>query len=192
MKWVVLAIVVFIVVYTFVELRYRKTAKPHEPAAEMHEREAAARLQQAGWVKLPVEVRRPVEPAPMSLAAIKHAGGGLGADLDSCFPEKPRLFKSIDEVSSPAFVRHGTDCVVYFTASMSDIIFQLGEVNLFQRGQDLMLVPTLDHLPGKSLFSRWDDARYAASFSTGTLPPGRYQVHLLASGRAAMWEIDVR
>jgi hypothetical protein len=192
MKWVAAAIVVFIAGYTVIELRFRKSGRPHEPARELRDREAAARLQQAGWVRMPVELQRPVQKLAFGDASVGRGAAGLGPDLAGCFSEKPLLFKSIDKVTAPAFVLHGDNCVVNFTASIPDLNTQLGDAQLLQRGNDLVLVPTVEHLPGKELYSRWDDANYSASFSTQNLPKGRYRMRLLAGGPAAQWTLDVR
>ncbi len=193
MKWVGAVIVAFVALYTAVNLFYRKPGRGHEPAAEARARVTAARLKEAGWEKLPIETRRPVEkPAVETPAAFSRGALGFGLDLDSCFVEKPTLLASIDQVTAPSAVARGEPCTIYFTASIRDLQWQLADVRLLRRGHELVLIPTAEHLPGKQLNSRWNDARYCASFSTQSLPPGRYEVRLLASGPAAKWTLMVR
>jgi hypothetical protein len=193
MKWVVVAIAAFIALYTAVNLFYRKPGRGHEPAAEARARATAARLQSAGWQTLPVETRRPIEkPAVETPAAFSRGALGFGLDLDLCFVEKPPLLASIDQVTAPSAVTRGEPCTIYFTASIRDLQWQLAEVRLLRRDNELVLIPTAEHLPGKQLYSRWSDAHYCASFSTQSLPPGRYEVRLIASGPAARWTLTVR
>ena len=192
MKWVVLAIVVFVIVSTAIELRYRKTGPGHLPAEEARRRATAARLQEAGWEKLPVATRRPVEKPPAGEAAVNRGALGLGLGLDACFAERPPLLASIDRVSAPAAVDRGADYTAYFTASVRDQQYQLDDVVLLHRGRELVLVPRVEHLPGRELLSRWPDASYCASFPTASLAPGRYEVRLVASGPAAVWTLNVR
>ncbi len=192
MKWVVAAIAVFIAGYTFIELRFRKPTRPHEPAREMHDRDTLARLQKAGWVRAPIEVRRPVENPPSGRASVTHGALGLGLDLDNCFAEKPLLFKSIDRVSAPAAVNRGEDCVVYFTASVADLTHQLAGAELLQRGDELVIVPTAEHLPGKELYSRWNDSNYCVNLPTNNLAPGRYQLRLIANGPCVLCSVEVK
>jgi hypothetical protein len=193
MKWVVAAIAVFVVGYTLVNVYYRKPGPGHLPYEETNRRITAARLQDAGWVRLPLETRRPVEKPPAaSAAAVSRGALGLGLELDACFTEKPRLLASIDSVAAPSEVAHGADYTVYFTGRLADQQWQLGELQLFQHDNVLVLVPNLEHLPGTQLLSRWNDANYCASFSTQSLPPGRYTMRIVANGPAVAWTMTVR
>ena len=108
------------------------------------------------------------------------------------FAEKPRLLATIDKVTAPAGVSHGDNYSLYFTASLSDLKAQVGELTLYRHGNELVLVPTLESLPGKELMSRWNDSTYSATFSTSQLPPGRYTVRIVAKGPAAAWSFTVR
>lgn len=193
MKWVVLVIAVFIAGYTLVNLYYRKPGRANRPYEDMANRFTTAKLREAGWQKLPLDSRRPVErPGPTLAAAIQRGPSGLGPGLDACFAEKPALLASIDQVTAPADVDHGASYTAYFTASVPDLQFQLGNIELYHRGHELVLVPSSEHLPGKGLLSRWNDANYSVSFSTQALPPGRYTVRLVARGPAAQWTLTVR
>lgn len=192
MKWVVLTIAVFIAGYTFVNLKYRKPQKPHEPAADMRQRVTAARLKEAGWEKLPLSTRRPVEKLTMAEATLSRGLPGLGLDFTNAMVEKPVLMKSIDKVAAPDNVAAGEDYTVCFTATVTDQRYQLGEIQLYRRGTDLVLLPVEEHLPGKELYSRWKDDNYCATFATTKLAPGTYTVTLLSGGPAAKWNFSVR
>lgn len=192
MKWVVLVILVFIAGYTFVNLKYRKQQKPHEPAAEMRQRVTAARLKEAGWERLPLSSRRPVEKLAGLEASIERGLPGLGLDFTNAMVEKPVLMRSIDKVSAPDSVSSGDDYTICFTATVTDQRYQLGEIQLYRRGNELVLLPAEEHLPGKELLSRWKDDNYCATFPTAALPAGAYTMCILAGGPAAKWRFTVR
>jgi hypothetical protein len=193
MKWVVLAIVLFIAGSTLVNLYFRKPGRGHQPYEEARRRVTAARLQKAGWERLPVDTRRPAEPPPPGgNASVSRGALGLGLDLEACFTERPPLLASIDRVSAPVAVARGADYAAYFTASLSDQRMQLGEIQLFRSGNDLVLVPRVEPLPGPRLLSRWRDTTYCTSFPTQALPPGRYRVRVVANGPAAVWSLTVK
>jgi hypothetical protein len=193
MKWVVAAIVVFMAGYTVVNLYFRKPGQAYRPYQDAQDRATTARLLAAGWHKLPVEVRRPVEkPGADSPAAITRAAIGLGPDLAPQFAEAPQLLASVDRVVAPSVVARGTDCSVYFTATLASQKAQLGDVMLFRKGHELVLVPGSEALPGKDLMSRWSDWACCASFSTAGLEPGRYQARLVSKGPAAAWSFTVK
>lgn len=193
MKWVVLAIVVFVVGYTLVNVFYRKQGPAFRPYEDMTKRATTARLLQAGWQKLPVEITRPLEKPGFTLAATSsRAGKGLGADLEAAFAERPVLAASIDRVTAPESVARGESYPIHFTASLSDQHLQLGRVEALLREREIVLVPSLEKLPGNNLLSRWKDADYLALLPTDRLAPGRYTVRLTANGPALQWTVVVR
>ncbi|MEJ1972074.1 MAG: hypothetical protein WDM96_06255 [Lacunisphaera sp.] len=194
MKWIVLAIVLFIAVYTTVEFFYRKKGPAYRPYQDAQDRATTARLLAAGWQKVQLETRRPIEKPALDGAAatISHELAGLGPDLESKFAEKPKLIATIDSVAAPASVVRGQDCTVYFTASLSRLKDQVGDLTLYRHDHELVLIPSIENLPGKDLMSRWNDSTYCVSFSTANLPPGRYTMRVVAMAPAATWTFDVR
>lgn len=192
MKWIVLAIVLFVIGYTLVNVFYRKPGRAFRPYEDMNKRATTARLLAAGWQKLPVEVTRPAEkPGPLLAAPASRTTAGLGADLDAAFAEKPQLAAAIDRVAAPASIARGETYAVHFTASLADQHLQLGRVEALLRGQELVLIPALERLPGDHLLSRWKDSDYLAHVPTDRLPPGRYTVRIAATGPALQWTMTV-
>ncbi len=193
MKWVILAIVVFMAGYTVVNLYYRKPGRAYRPYQDAQDRATTARLLNAGWHKLPVEFCRPVEkPAVDNAAAVNRAAVGLGPDLTPNFAEAPKLLASIDRVVAPGSVTRGADYNAYFTATLTNPKAPLGELTLYRKGDELVLVASSETLPGKDLMSRWNDSTYCLTFSTAGLEPGKYHARLVAKGPAAAWSFTVR
>ncbi len=192
MKWIVVSIVAFIVLYTVVNVVYRKPAPPHRPYEELVKRTTAARLQAGGWYQLAADTRRPADPPAGGGATLGRGARGLGPGLAECYVEPPALFATIDHATAPAMVARGETYTVRFTGSVPDQQLQLGDVVVHQHGGEIVLLPLTEHLPGHHLLSRWPDAQYALSFPTATLAPGRYQVRLVARGPALTWELEVK
>lgn len=193
MKWVVLAIVVFVAGYTLVNIYFRKPGRAFRPYEDMNKRATTARLLAGGWQKLPVEISRPVDKPRLGLTATTtRAAAGIGADLEAAFAEKPVLLATIERVTAPSHVDRGTAYAVHFSATLGDQHLQVGRIEALLRGQEIMLIPALERLPGNSLLSRWKDADYQASFPTERLAPGRYTVRLAAKGPAVAWTVDVQ
>lgn len=193
MKWVVVAIVLFIGGYTVVNLWFRKPGKPAEPARDLRDRATAARLQESGWIRRDLPTHRPVDaPAVDHPAPVQRGAVGLGLDLDPLFVERPRLADTVAQVAAPATMPAGADYTFFFTAGHKDQHFQLGEVIYLHRGNELAVIPLLEPLPGKNLLSRWDDAKHAVTLPTQALKPGRYTVRLVATGPSVQWTLEVR
>ena len=193
LKWISAVIMAFVIIYTAVNFYYRKPSPAYRPYQDAQDRATVARLLAAGWQKLPVTTRRPIEkisapgPAPLHRAAL-----GLGADFEPNFAEQPKLLATIDQVSAPAVVLREQDYPIFFTASLPNLKAQLGDSTLYRKGHELVLVPTIETLPGKDLRSRWPDSHYAVTFSTITLPRGRYEIRLVAKGPALAWSFTVK
>jgi hypothetical protein len=194
MKWIIVAIIVFVVGYTAVNFYFRKPGRGYRPYQDAQDRATTTRLLAAGWHKVLVDTRRPVEkpasdtaPAPVTRAAV-----GLGLDFAPHFAEKPLLVSTIDSVTAPQTVSHGQAYSLYFTASLADLKGQVGDLTLYQHDHELVLVPSIEKLPGKELMSRWNDSTYAATFPTTGLPPGRYTIKIVAQGPAAAWSFTVK
>ena len=194
MKWIVAAIVVFVVGYTLVNFYFRKPGPAYRPYQDAQDRATTARLVAAGWQKIAVDIRRPVEnpSAAATPAAISRDYIGVGADLDEKFAEKPKLLATIDKVVSPSAVEHDKDYSLYFTGSLTDLKAQVGDLTLYRKGNQLVLIPSIEPLPGHDLMSRWTDSNYWVNFPTTNLPPGRYEMRIVANGPAAVWNFVIR
>ncbi len=193
MKWVALAIVVFVAGYTLVNLRYRKPGPAFRPYEDMNSRATTVRLLAAGWQKLPAEVARPLErPGPGLHATVRRGAPGLGAELAAAFAAPPELAAGVDRAFAAESVARGEPYRVHFAASLADQRLQLGRVEALHRGGELVLIPTLERLPGDKLLSRWNDADYLATVPTERLAPGTYTVRLAARGPALEWTLVVR
>jgi hypothetical protein len=194
MKWIILAIALFVVGYTAVNFYFRKKGPAYRPYQDAQDRATTARLLAAGWHKLPLDTRRPLEKPAVDTApaTITRELAGLGPDLESKFAEKPKLIATIDRVTAPASITRGEDYPVYFTATLSKLNTQVGDLTLYQHDRELVLIPSLETLPGKALLSRWNDSTYFISFPTSSLAPGRYTVRIVAMAPAATWTFEVR
>ena len=194
MKWIVAAIIIFVIGYTAVNFYFRKPGRAYRPYQDSQDRATTTRLLAAGWQKIAVDTRRPAEKASPegAPATVTRDYIGVGPDLDSKFAEKPKLLATIDKVYPPDSVSHGSDYSLTFTGSLSDLKAQVGELTLYRRGNELVLIPSIEPLPGKELMSRWNDSNYSVSFPTANLPPGRYEMRIVAKGPAAVWSFTVR
>src|SRR6187551_364454 len=69
MKWIIVAIVIFVVGYTAVNFFYRKKGPAYRPYQDAQDRATTSRLLAAGWHKIPIETRRPMEKPDFDGAA---------------------------------------------------------------------------------------------------------------------------
>lgn len=193
MYWVVLAIVLFIAVYTFLRLHYAKRARPFEPYHDMGEEVTVDRLLKYGFQQIPVTLRRPTAPLPAARlappAAIGHAAGGLPPELERLLVFKPALPRRIAHVAARA-VAAGADYEIQFDSSEPDLTKEIHRVLLYRRGRQLFLLP--DYRP------LYDGHRAAAAtilvvagFPLHRLVPGDYALTLCARDGSRHWRFAV-
>ncbi len=195
MKWVVLAIVVFVAGYTFVTLRYRKPNKPFEPYQDTKDRANTSRLLTAGYQRIAPGFTRPMEPgrtgaAGTGAAAVTAAPGGLPADLTQALVDTPILPVSIDSVTAAARADAGQPYLIQFTATLADNTQQPAGGVLYRKGQEIVVVPTAEKLSGK-LQSRNAGATVLLTVPAAALPPGEYRVRIAGSRTARAWSLQV-
>ena len=192
MKWIVLSIALFVIGYTVVNLLYRKPGPAFRPYEDMNKRATTARLLSAGWQKLPVTFRQPTEKPGFGLNATVTSGApGLGTELDAAFAQKPTLLSAITRVVASQTVARGATYGIYFNGQIADQRLQISHIEVLLRGQELVLVPVLERLPGNELLTRWNDTPYWAGVDTERLTPGRYQVRFVSQGASAEWTFEV-
>jgi hypothetical protein len=196
LRWVVIAIVVFIVAYTFLRIHFGKPGRAFEPFHDLNEPPGAGRLVALGYERIPVELERPADPMPVSRFApavgeVESASGGLPVDLDAAMPAKPALPANITGVTAPREIAARGVYAVQFTCAQPDYRTQLDDTLLFRRENQLFLLPDF-RKPGGQLMARWKESIVLAQFSTENLPPGRYTVTVCGRNTSKTWQFTIK
>jgi hypothetical protein len=192
MKWVALAILVFIAIYTPLMLKFRKPGHGYEPAAEAERRMAEA----AKWEKIAArleltaaEAVAPLMPGPAAIVA--DAPVRLPEGLRDALAGAPALPAEITAVAAPAACGAGEACVISFTCALASADERLDSVMVFQEGGRVFVLPlTVPAVGGPR--ARTADAAARVTLPAGALKPGRYTVIVAASARAKQWTLEVK
>jgi hypothetical protein len=188
MKWIVLAIILFIPAYTYVNLRYRKLSRAYQPYAETMERGRAAG---AGYARIVAEVQRPADPPPSSEGApVSAAPAGLPAPLQPLFLFPPSLPAGVGALVAPASSAGGSPYAFQFRCTVPDTRWQLASAVLFVKDGTITIVPGCERLVS-GLDARADSSPVRVVVPAGKLPPGRYRVILSAAGNSLAWPLVV-
>jgi hypothetical protein len=196
MYWIVLAIAVFVVGYTFLRLHYSRGGKPFEPYHDLGEQTAVRRLLGLGYQRIPVEVGRPADPLPESRFApvttdVTSASGGLPSELTSALGRTPYLPGSIIHVAAPREATATATYMLQFTCAQPDYTTQIDGAYLYRKGGRIFLLPRFEKTPGQ-LLARWRESVVVVSFPTQSLPPGRYSITLCGGRTSKSWEFTIR
>jgi hypothetical protein len=196
LRWVVVAIAVFIVGYTFLRLHYGKRGRSFEPYHDLREEVSVAQLLRLGYQRIPVRLERPAEPLPAArLAAapaeITDALGGLPAELDGALAAKPALPAVIEGVTAPPAAAAAATYTLQFTCAQPDYSTQIRDAILYRKEHRLFLLPNFERIPGQ-LLARSKESVVLVDFPVQSLAPGRYTLVLCGRRASKSWQFVVR
>jgi hypothetical protein len=196
MKWMVLAIIVGIAVYTYLTLHYRKPGPAYRPYEDFANRANVERLLNAGYRRIETTAERPADTAQVfraigAVASVTNAPGGLPGGLSGTFLDQPRLPEAITSVSAPRQVAGLLPYPILFNCAVPNQKEQLGGSQVFIRANTITIVPQFEALAG-GLIARTKDSTVAVTIPGGTLVPGRYTVTLAATSGSKQWTVDVK
>jgi hypothetical protein len=190
MSWIVLAIVVFIPIYTYLTLHFRRKDPAFVPYQDMRDRADVIRLLNAGYQRVTVDASRPAEsigPADPTLPA----PGGLPAVLAKTLIESPLLPESIDSVSAERTAASAIDYQIGLTYTLADNKRQLSGAHLYERGGDLVIVADFERLGG-DLLARTREGNALITIPPGSIRPGTYRVTVVGERASRSWVLLVR
>lgn len=191
MKWIVLAIVVTIVPYTFLTLRYRKPGPAFEPYADMKNRANVIRLLSAGYQRIPLAAQRPSEPMHLGVSgAIFPAPGGVPADLTRTLVDAPLLPLEIVNVQASDSLATGSTYPIQFTCTLPDNKQQLAGAQLYVKEGEIVITPDFETIGGE-LLARTRENVVLIIVPAGTFKPGSYHVTLAGTRTSRAWTLQV-
>jgi hypothetical protein len=192
MKWVIIAVVVIIVPYTFLTLHYRKPGPAFQPYEDMKNQANVSRLLEAGYQRFSIAAQRPADEVAMTGGAqVATIDGGLPADLRATLVEVPLLPEEILSVTAAPTASTLQPYVIQLTCTLPDEKRQLGGAELFVRDDDIVITPTFEHVPG-DLQARSRQTVVLLTVPAGALKPGSYSVTLVGERSSRSWPLEVR
>ena len=191
MKWIVLAILLFVVPYTFLTLHYRKPGPAYRPYEDMKNRANTARLLSAGYQRITLPARRPADSEVfVSSAPVKAAPGGLPEALHTTLVAVPELPADILRVSAGPTASARLPYPIQFTCATPDDKRRLAGAELYLRDDQIVITPDFELLTG-GLLTRTRETLVQLTVPAATLKPGRYQVTIAGQNSSRSWTLQV-
>jgi hypothetical protein len=191
MKWIVLAIVLVLVPYTYLTLHYRKPEPAFRPYQDMQDRANTIRLLSAGYQRITVEAQRSAlasaNPLTVSTTA---APAGLPAELRATLLVTPLLPTEILAVAAAPLASTDAPYPIQFTCTLPDEKHQLADAELYVRGGEIFVTPNFEHLAG-ALAVRSRETIVQLSVPAGVLKRGHYQVTIAGEHASRTWMLQV-
>ncbi len=192
MKWIALAILLLVVPYTIVTLRYRKPGPAFQPYEDMKNRANVSRLLAAGYQRIPIVAQRPADTGrAIGGAQVRTAPGGLPADLKSTLVAPLLLPTAITSVTAAETGATMLPYAIQLACTLPSEQQQLGGAHLYLREHQLVIAPTFEPIGGE-LMARSRQAAVLLTIPSGTLKPGRYEVTLVGESASRAWSLDVK
>jgi hypothetical protein len=191
MKWIVVSILLFIPLYTYLTLHFRRPGPSFRPYQDMRDRADVIRLLKAGYTRVAIEASRTAEPVPPAASSSMPAQGGLPAELRKTLIETPLLPLEIGSVSASPNAVAAIGYSIGLTYTIADNKRQLSGAHLYARDGEIVVVADFERLAG-SLLSRTRDGTALLEIPPGTLKPGTYRVTLVGERESRSWMLHVR
>jgi hypothetical protein len=196
MKWVVLAIVLFIGGYTFITLHFRKPGPAYRPYEDSRTRATVQRLQSAGYQCVTASANRPADPQRSAAAiranpaSVQSIAGGLPGELVETLVDKPRLPENITSVTASASGNALMPYSLQFTCTLPDKKSVPGETSVYIKDHDVAIVPHLEPIDG-GLLARSRESTVLLTLPAGTLQVGEYVLTLVGIHGSRQWTVQV-
>jgi hypothetical protein len=191
MKWIVVAILVFIPIYTYLTLHYRRPGPSFNPYRDMRDRADVIRLLKAGYQRISIDASRPAEDVAGAGGATSPAAGGLPDDLRRTLVETPLMpLEIISATAAPSAVS-GIDYEIGLTYTIPDNKRQLSGAHIYEKPGEIVIVADFERLAG-GLLSRTRDGSALLDVPPGSLRPGTYRVTLVGERESRAWTLLVR
>jgi len=192
MKWIILAMILFAVPYTYLTLHFRKPGPSYEPYKDAREKTLIARsgFRRVSLSAVQADSAREIGGAGPS-ALISASPGGLPGDLRAAVISPPFLPAAIGQVSAPASLDSERPYPIRFACMASSLQQALSGARLYIRGTDAYLLTDFVHLPA-GLSSRTEGRTVAIDIPPGTFDPGKLRLTLVGQNGSRTWELQVR
>lgn len=195
MKWIVLAILVVIVPYTWVTFHYRKPGKAFEPYGDLKKQANVKRLLSAGFHRVALVAERPADLGPTSVvtgarAATAATPGGIPDVLGQALLETPHLPNRVAGLIAAPTANRLLAYTLQFTAGLPDNRESLHSAHLYSKDNELFILVHFEPLPGE-LLSRTKESVVRLTIPAGALESGNYQAILVGTGNSVSWPLQV-
>jgi hypothetical protein len=191
MKWIVVAILLFIPLYTYLTLHFRRPGPAFNPYQDMRDRADVIRLLKAGYQRVAVDASRTVDGAQGAGAPSMPAPGGLPEDLRKTLVESPLLPLEVNSVSASDTAVAGIDYQIALTYTIPDNKRQLSGAHLYEKPGEIVIVADFERLAG-GLLARTREGSALLDIPPGSLRAGTYRVTLVGERASRSWTLHVR
>ncbi len=188
MKWIIVAILITIIPYTWITLAFRKPNPAHEPYQDNKDRAQVLRLLDSGFSRVDLTVQQLIDPPvpPTDAAETKAIAGGLPPLLSDLLIDEPPVPIDFPFVAAPASALSGAPYLIKFACSQPDFDERVNESRLYRRKQELVFIVGY-HANPDGLQSRDRGIAAQITIPANTLEAGEYRATLIGTRESRRW-----
>ena len=192
MKWIIVAILVTIIPYTWITLAFRKPNPAHEPYQDNKDRAQVLRLLDSGFSRVDLAIDLLVDPPvpPTNSADTAAIEGGLPPLLADLLIDKPPVPIDFPFVAAPESALSGAPYVIKFACTQPDFDERVDESRLYRRQQELVLIVAYHPTP-EGLQTRQREVTAQLTIPANTLEPGEYRATIVGARESRRWTFEV-
>lgn len=196
MWWIIVAIVVTLVPYTWISLRYRKEGRAFEPYGDMKRQANVRRLLTAGFHRIPLTAERPADKpfqgsSPLPFATPQPSAPGIPAALKDTLIESPNLPEEILAVKAATTASTLLPYTIEIDCTVADAGYGLSSAYLYLKDNAVYLLVDCERFAGE-LRSRSQEMPLRLTAPAGSLPAGNYLVVASGAKLSKQWALTVQ
>lgn len=186
MRRVIIAVVIFIVPYTWITFHFRKPNPAHLPYEDNKEQANVNRLLAEGYQRWRVEALLVRGEAGFMGVETGAAREGFPVRLEDTLVERPPMARRIVGLEAPAVLEAGEPWRLRFGIEHEDARVGVVGAEFFWRGSEVVVVPRLGRTGAAER-----EGRVELTLPAGRLPTGELRVHLVAEEGTRTWLMHV-
>ena len=192
MRWIIIAMILFVAPYTYLTLHYRKPGPSYQPYQDAKEKTVLAHN---GYTRISLPSAQPASGMLLPVQSIPASTNssilGLTPELKKALGTAVTIPEAIDSVAAPAIFDHGKTYPFSYGCSTSDLHHALAGTRLYVKDKSVYFITDFEALVG-GLSSRDTHTVIALELPSGALEAGSYTFTVVGKNQSRSWHVLVK
>ena len=192
MRWIIIAMILFVAPYTYLTLHYRKPGPSYQPYQDAKEKTVLAHN---GYTRISLPSAQPASGMLLPVQGIPASTNtsvlGITPELKKALGTAVTIPEAIDSVAAPAIFDHGKTYPFSYGCSTSDLHHALAGTRLYVKDKSVYFITDFEALVG-GLSSRDTHTVIALELPSGALEAGSYTFTVVGKNQSRSWHVLVK
>ena len=192
MRWIIIAMILFVAPYTYLTLHYRKPGPSYQPYQDAKEKTVLAHN---GYTRISLPSAQPASGMLLPVQGIPASTNssilGLTPELKKALGTAVTIPEAIDSVAAPTIFEHGKTYPFSYGCCTSDLHHALAGTRLYVKDKNVYFITDFEALVG-GLSSRDTHTVIALELPSGALEAGSYMFTVVGKNQSRSWHVLVK